>query len=337
MGSPKDREASPRPSPPTEKLTAELVAALRGRRSARQLSERLGYRSNVVWEWETGRRKPTATDAMRLAVRCGVDVKASWIGFDGSLRAALEPLDPGSPEHVSTAMRLLAGEMPVATLAREMQCSRFTVSRWMTGRTMPRCDELLAWIHVTTGRLYDFLQGFVPPSELPSAAGPWSQLEVERSFFVDHPEWGALLPLLETRAYAALPRHRSGWIAARLGWTRDEERAALDLCERAGLVVFEGDRYRPTGQVRVDVRRDRAAVKKLQRHWSAEAARRAGTSDEDVCTCYVFPMSERDLTELRERLSRFSEELNERIARTREPERVAMVAVQLVLLDRPGK
>lgn len=38
-----------------DQLAAELVRALRGKTSQAQLSRRLGYRSNIVQRWESGR------------------------------------------------------------------------------------------------------------------------------------------------------------------------------------------------------------------------------------------------------------------------------------------
>jgi len=59
-----------------EVMAAELLRALRGRRSQVAFSRRLGYRSNVAHTWETGKRWPTAAVTLRAARRVGVDLDA---------------------------------------------------------------------------------------------------------------------------------------------------------------------------------------------------------------------------------------------------------------------
>ena len=51
-----------------ERLSRELLVALRGQRSQVQWSRRLGYRSNVAYAWESGRRWPNAA-ASQVQVR----------------------------------------------------------------------------------------------------------------------------------------------------------------------------------------------------------------------------------------------------------------------------
>src|SRR5262245_58231269 len=50
-----------------ERLSSELFRALRGCRSQPALARRLGYRANVAYTWESGRRFPGAQVLFRLA------------------------------------------------------------------------------------------------------------------------------------------------------------------------------------------------------------------------------------------------------------------------------
>src|SRR5687767_1463566 len=47
-------------------LARELLRELRGRRSQRAISRRLGFESNVIYRWEAGRSTPSAADFFRL-------------------------------------------------------------------------------------------------------------------------------------------------------------------------------------------------------------------------------------------------------------------------------
>ena len=64
------------------RVAAELVRALRGRRSQAALSKRLGYRSNPVTDWEHGRRFPTAPETLRAASRANVDLARVFAPFN---------------------------------------------------------------------------------------------------------------------------------------------------------------------------------------------------------------------------------------------------------------
>jgi hypothetical protein len=54
-----------------DRIARELMVALRGRRSQVAWSRRLGYRSNVAYAWESGRRSPTGAEMLRAAGRGG--------------------------------------------------------------------------------------------------------------------------------------------------------------------------------------------------------------------------------------------------------------------------
>ena len=58
-------------------LAAELMRALRGKRSQRAFSRRLGMKSNTAYSWEAGRRWPTATRFFHIASRTGRDLPAA--------------------------------------------------------------------------------------------------------------------------------------------------------------------------------------------------------------------------------------------------------------------
>ena len=56
-----------------EALAADLMRALRGKRSQRAFSRRLGMKSNTAYNWEAGRRWPTGARTLWIAQRVGID------------------------------------------------------------------------------------------------------------------------------------------------------------------------------------------------------------------------------------------------------------------------
>src|SRR5690606_36243674 len=142
-------------------LTRELVRALRGKRSQAQLSRRLGFGTNVLYLWESGRRAPTAGHFLTLARHVGVDVDtriATFLGLDGQ---------PKKTEHVLSALPVrLRADLGISELARAVGSDRTTVARWLAGKTEPPFAALLALVEVTTHRLLAFVAVFVDPARL---------------------------------------------------------------------------------------------------------------------------------------------------------------------------
>ena len=68
-------------------------------------------------------------------------------------------------------------------------------------------------------------------------------IEEGRRLAVAVPWSGAVLRLLETTEYQALPVHRPGWLAERLGIDAGTEATSIDALQRAGIVAWDGARY----------------------------------------------------------------------------------------------
>src|SRR5688500_10932505 len=101
-----------------EAVSGELLRALRGPRSQNAWSRRLGYKSNVAYAWESGRRWPTAAETFRAARRAGADLDGALTRFYGRPPPWLESVDPTSPEGAARLLDDLRGQTSVTDLAR---------------------------------------------------------------------------------------------------------------------------------------------------------------------------------------------------------------------------
>ena len=107
-------------------LASQMLRALRGRRSQVALARRLGYRSNVVYLWESGRALPRASQTLLLAERSGIDVDAAIARFYGRSPDWLAGLGSGPQRHRRLVSQLLEdqrGNVPAAKLARTSSTS----------------------------------------------------------------------------------------------------------------------------------------------------------------------------------------------------------------------
>ena len=128
------------------------------------LSRRLGYSSNVVYAWESGRRAPSAGDFFRLAARSGAELQVRVEAFLG------QPLDAtlarGSGSDIAALLSQLGRGRSVAELAKATHSDRGTVTRWLRGQTQPKLPELFAFVGATSQRLLEFVSLFADPEQL---------------------------------------------------------------------------------------------------------------------------------------------------------------------------
>src|SRR5690606_2378711 len=114
----------------TALLAAEWLRVVRGRRSQRDASRRLGYGSNIVYRWETGQCAPHASAAFRAARRFGVDVDQAVRGFLGVPDSDQTQLaSVTSREGVRALLGRLRGETSFVELSSRTRFNRFVLSR----------------------------------------------------------------------------------------------------------------------------------------------------------------------------------------------------------------
>lgn len=310
-------------------IAKDFCRALRGRRSQRQLSRRLGYGTNVAFGWESGRRFPTLPTLLRVAAYNGVDVHHALSDFVRQESALGADVAVSDPALTAILFQALKGGLSNAEIGARIGRSASQVSRFMAGTSQPRLPDVLAIVDATTGRLLDFLALFVPPSGLPSVARDFRVLEERRRIATELPWSHAVLRVLELASYAALACHDDAWVAARLGLPEDEVRACLEALSRAGLVRWQEGRYAATAET-VDMTRGAAEPRqRLKAHWLDVAARRQRRGDPGLYSYNLVSVARADLERLRALHVRYFHELRQIVSDSREPDCVALVAMQL--------
>lgn len=310
-------------------LACQLVRALRGRRSQTALSRRLGYRSNVLYMWESGRRDPSASELFRLLARTGRDPRRAWDRFT----LDLDGVDLTTSAGITTLLEQLRGRARIVEVAERAGVSRYTASRWLRGITEPRLSELLTLVEALTLRVVDFVAAMVSPESVPVVAPAWRELETRREVAFTHPWSQAILRQIETTAYLSLRKHREGWLAERLGIERSEELASLDALSRAGLVRWDGRRWE-TAPIAVDTSlATEAQRRQLKLHWSDVARQRLETGAEGLYSWAVMALSHEDYEKLRGLHVRYMQELRRLVDASDPSEVVAVANVQLFALE----
>lgn len=318
-------------------LARELVRALRGRRGQMALSRALGFRTNVVYCWEAGRRAPSASDLFRLASAVDRDPLTALARFMGVARANDDapPAPPLDAAGVRTLLDGWAANLRVSELARTLGVHRNTVTRWLDGSTEPRLPEFLAFIEATTGRLLDFITLFADAAQLPTAQAALSDLAAQRRAAYELPWSHAVLRCLELRAYRQLPRHDGRWIARQLGLTSPEVDAAIGALITAKIIRLRAKHYEAHRVLTVDTRADAAGNWALKHHWASVAAarvQRRPDPHQGLFSYNLFAVSRAGFRRLSQMQLEHFEAVRRVVAADRDPECVALMNLQLFQL-----
>jgi transcriptional regulator with XRE-family HTH domain len=214
------------------RLSMEVLRAMRGAQSQSAMSRRLGYASNVYYQWESGRRIPALTDVMKVASlghRSPVGTKMA------------QKLQ--KPEGFGAMIAEMSEEQSLMQLADVLEISRSALSRWRSGKSVPTFPKFLHLVDLCTGRVIDFVELFADPHDLPSVADEWHRISRFRALANLMPICIPTLSALKLADYLALPTHDDAWLAHRLGVSRDEMTFALERIGAEGAIRFNGTHY----------------------------------------------------------------------------------------------
>jgi transcriptional regulator with XRE-family HTH domain len=313
-------------------IAAEFLRALRGKRSQTAFSRRLGYKSNVAYLWEHQRNFPTAAKVMWAAGRIGIDVKAAIKSFYRAEPDWLARTDLSTSEGIAALLADLKGNLRLLELAERSGRNRYAIARWLNGGSNPNLAELFMLIESSSLRLVDFIEQFVNPRDLPSVREKWQQLRVARGLAYDAPWTQAVLRALELESYVALPKHKLGWIAKRVGISREEEQRCLALLLKSGQIFWQDQRWAVREVMTLDTRTNPNKAQKLRAWWAREAIRRNEAGSRGL-VYNLFSVSKKDLEKLRELQKAYMNQVRSIVAESKPVDHVVLAVGALIDLE----
>jgi hypothetical protein len=314
-----------------QQLVSELVRVLRGARSQPALSRRLGFKTNVVYFWESGRRHPSITQVLELAARAGVDLAQAFRCIY-PLKAPDWLLAARSLQDLDIVARFLSearGATPLVHLAERTGFSRFALARWLGGDAEPRAWEFFAVVHHSTHRLVDFLEPFVRNKPLPALEAERERVHAARRVAERFPMSQVLLRCLELES-----SQQGGEVsfAARLGISVAQEREMLELLEATGQISKGPNGWQLLQANPLDMRLHQETAHLHRAFWADVARKRAPTSLDGLCAYNVCGVSREGFAELRRLQRDYLQKARALIEKSEPVERVALLQVNLVAL-----
>jgi len=316
-------------------VACQLLEQLRGRRSQLQLSRKLGFTSNVIYTWESGRRFPEVSNFFRIAELARVPVKERLLAFLGESARGLKAHSVTSPRTVASLVQLLTSASHKNDLAARLAVDRGTLSRWIKGSTEPRLPEFLMLIETTTQRLLPFIELFADPAQLEATREAHADLVAQQKLAYELPWSHAVLRALELRAYRDTKHHVAGVLAAQLGITLEDERRYLSELERSKQIRWNGRHWELARVLTVDTREQPEKNRQLKLHWSAAALARlrANNAPESALFSFnLFAVSDQGLQRIRELHLEYYDQVRSIIEQSTHADQVVLMNLQLLPL-----
>lgn len=308
-----------------ERAATELLRALRGERSQVGFARRLGYRANPITDWENGRRFPTIDEVLRAAELVGVETDAAF--------STLAPQTPAlsSCYRAHHWLSELRGSRSNVELAEQTGLSRYSVSRFLSGKSEPRLPDFLRLLDAITGRLHEWVGGLVSVEKVPTLYGRYMQIEAARRLALERPWSEAILRVLETSAYLKRKSKRSEHIAEVLGIELVEVRALLSELDSAGIIEKRRARYVATENLTVDTMSTADELLSVRQHWAQVGLSRLAEKRPDDWFAYnVIAVSEADSLKIEQRLRAAYREVRSIVSESSPAEKAAVLTMQLV-------
>ena len=313
-------------------LAAQLVRALRGKRSQMGFSRRLGYSTNILYIWEAQKGAPTGSGFFEMARKAGVNVEEALLSFYRDPPPWMSTHDPASVHGVAAFLGDLRGNAKLVDIERSLRCSRYALSRWLKGSAEPRLPDLLQAIDVMSLRLLDFVACFTDPAGLSSVTDQWEQLQDTRRVAYERPWSHAVLRALELVDYRRLTKHEHGWLAARLGLSLEEEANCIEALSSTGQIKWHREKWMVQQVQTIDTRRNPQAARELKAWWFGVGIDHFQRGTPGVFSYNLFAVSRADLKRIESLQRAYFRELRSIVAQSEPAETVALVSLQLMSL-----
>jgi hypothetical protein len=170
--------------------------------------------------------------------------------------------------------------------ARGRSGARFSVSRWLSGRSIPRLPDFLRLLEAITGRAAEWVSTLVPIERVPSLASEYRRVLAARNVAVDYAWSEAMMRVMETTGFRGHRGDSVAFIAEALGASDADIRQGLLALEQAGLIEAYQRAYRVTGTLMVDTKLSVQGRQRLRAHWATVAQRRVSADDNDSWFAY---------------------------------------------------
>ncbi|MFL5814057.1 MAG: helix-turn-helix domain-containing protein [Bdellovibrionia bacterium] len=212
----------------------QILQAMRGELSQRQLSDKLGFTFNQVGKWESGATQLKWDDFLRICKTLGISIENSfWHGY----------LTPEPELTPLSTLRILSHYFAAGTsLNKQMHKS---MERWLSGKAVPDFAEVLKFMSNRMALMLTWLSEIVDCSKIPSLSEA-NDFYLARSQATFKASDAMLIySALYLDAYQQLEHHSEELLAELTACSPPLIRQVLHSINLNGFVHFDGNKYIP--------------------------------------------------------------------------------------------
>ncbi len=214
-------------------LQRELLIAVRSTRTQGQISQRLGYKFNVVYRWESGRAKVPWTEFVKFCKACKINLGAALINSINYHQ---------SEKRTDLLVKRLVGESDFEKTAKLFGISRFTLSDWLSGKREPSLEQILSLLN-TLHMVSTFIGSLVDIDQIPSISKLKSSQSKALKQFVNNPYLFLTQLSLGLSEYKNMKVHENGYVARVVGVPLAQEKQLLKELEAIGVIAFRDKKF----------------------------------------------------------------------------------------------
>lgn len=223
-----------------ERLSIEVLIALRGKLQQKELSKNLGFTFNQVGKWESGVTNINWRDFKSVCF-------TSKIPIDTIIREQFiwssSPKDIYENKSIVAILMSFFGYDKLNDIAADFHKSKPVFSRWLNSKIEPSLAEVLQIIDLKPFLLVHWLRS-VLGKDLELLR---QKIEFEKtvlSGLLSHPVAALVNACLHLEEYKLMKEHSSAWMANKISEPKDQIENALLNLVTFGIIEFKNGKYK---------------------------------------------------------------------------------------------
>jgi transcriptional regulator with XRE-family HTH domain len=235
-------------------LQSDVLKALRSGRKQPLINELLGFKVNQVYRWESGRTQMSWAQFVEFCEIC-----------DSPLESSLQKCFSffGKPLDTANLVQHFVGSQKQTVFAKEIQTTRYTLSRWLRGLQTPNLDQMFRMMYVGSIDFFRFLEELTRNAKLPSIQEDLKKERDHLALYDQFPWLSILLSALDLATYSKNPT--IGFLSEKTKLPALQIQEALQALYEQGLLHWNG-RHWETRVQRLAMRGSMDMRQKLARY-----------------------------------------------------------------------
>lgn len=302
-------------------IKKELLIALRGNLTQKEMSEKLGFKFNQYHKWES--------DIKWLRWDEFIDIlEVSNAPYKTAFQLVLAYCE--NPKNTKLLFESLCSNLSMKEIGQLVGHSESIVRRWMTKDISPSLETILKLINDRTNNLYEFINQLVDIEKIPTLNSKYQLVLKQKMVEIQYPFASAIEAAIQLGDYKKLETHSDKWISDRILVSEDLVKKAIAALLSAETLIKVDNKYKINNAWIQVQGLTLAQIAKIDHYWTGRCLDRYKgpdgvpyIPDSEINSNYrsfrVTPLSEKAALEIQHLLKKTSSEILKIIKNDKEP------------------